>query len=232
MATPDFTAGDVMDSAAALLNDVARSVYTYAAQLPYLNLASQELQELFEHNEIPVTTEKSSEITVAADETEITFDVAPLLPEDLIEPQELWEKFDGDTTQFTPMTRVTQLPEYLEGQPTSQRIYWAWNDQKIKLFEATGITIIKIDYIKALFTEIVDENQNIGVINAKTFLEFRTAGLCARYIGENPTRADQLDNSASLAMDRALGIGAKTRQSIITRRRPFRASYKTRGFAF
>ena len=232
MATPDFTAGAVMTAVAALLNDTAQQTYTNAVQLPYLNIASQELQELFEQNEIPVTTETSDEITVEATETAIRFNSPPLLPTDLVEPQQLWEKWEGDTTQYTPMTRVTQLPEYLEGQPTSQRIYWAWNSQEIRLFEATTRTIIKIDYIKALFVQITDPEQTIGVINGRSFLEFRTAGLCARYIGENPTRADQLDNSASLAMDRVLGIGAKTRQAIITRRRPFRASYKTRGFAF
>src|SRR3954471_15245274 len=114
MATPDFTAGAVMNASAALLNDVARAVYTYAVQLPYINMAARELQQIFQQNEMPVTTATSVEIAVAAGQTAIVFGGVlpiPAMPTDLVEIQGLWEKNDGSSQQFTPMTRLNQLPE-------------------------------------------------------------------------------------------------------------------------
>jgi hypothetical protein len=62
-----LTSGTVMNQAAALLNDPSRTVYTYPVQIPYLNQALQELQELFELNNIPVTdTVTSTPIEVPA----------------------------------------------------------------------------------------------------------------------------------------------------------------------
>ena len=49
------------------------------------------------------------------------------------------------------------------------------------------------------------------------------------FIGENETRAMVLDAQAERAMDRLLGINNKGRQQIMTRHRPFRASWKARG---
>jgi hypothetical protein len=34
--TADLTAGTVMDAAAALMNDAAKSIYPYATQVPYM----------------------------------------------------------------------------------------------------------------------------------------------------------------------------------------------------
>lgn len=233
MATPDFTAGAVMNASAALLNDVARAVYTYAVQLPYINMAARELQQIYQQNEMPVTTATSVEIAVAAGQTAIVFGgvlPVPAMPTDLVEIQALWEKNDGSSQQFSPMTRLNQLPESIDGIVTGMFIYWAWNGQEVKLPEANVANVVKMDYIKALFTTILDENQNIGIINAQSFLEYRTAGLCAKYIGENPTRSQELNGDAGLAMDRLLALGSKSRQAINVRRRPFRSSYKTRGY--
>jgi len=52
--------------------------------------------------------------------------------------------------------------------------------------------------------------------------------LMASNIAENPTRAQELNGDAIRSIDRALGITIKGRQSQVTRRRPFRAGYKSR----
>jgi hypothetical protein len=72
-------------------------------------------------------------------------------------------------------------------------------------------------------------NVNLPFTNITTYLEFKTAALCAMFIAENPTRAMTLNSEASLSLDRALGIPVKGEQSIVVRRRPFRYSYKHRG---
>lgn len=232
MATPDLTAGQVMDQAAALLNDVAKSQYTYAIQIPYLNMALGELQELFELNEVPVTaTVTSNPMVVPAGTTEITFTAVAglVLPSDLIEPSVLWERQHG-VDPYVPMGKVDFLPRYMEGVQLNQFIWFTWQSQAIRFLAANQDNDIKMDYIKNLFATVTASGDQLNVINAKSFLQYRTAGLCARFVGENPTRATELDNDAGLALDRVVGIGSKGRQAIITRHRPFRASYKRRSY--
>lgn len=223
-----------MDASAALMNDAAKTQYTYAAQLPYLRIAIKELQEVFEQNNIPVTNESSpAVIQVDAGVTEIGFvgvTSAPNLPSDLVDIQRLWYS-PRDQELWLPMTKRNFLPHYLEGQEISPLSYYTWQGQKIEILPSTTDNDIKLDYIKSLFpTSIVDQNTNIGIINAQTFLEYRTGALCAQFIGENKSRADELNVFASMAMDRATGIGTKGAQAIPIRRRPFRANYKRRGY--
>lgn len=223
-----------MQSSAALLNDKNRSVYTYADQIPYLNIALHELQEHFELNNIPATDQLSSVIQVDANVSAIRFNAAgtgadPKLPDDLIEPQKLWERA-RNTNPFVPMTKVDGLPQSMVGTEISQFQIYVWEANEIRFFAANSDNDIKLEYIRNLFINAVDENSLINVVNGQTFLEYRTAALCAWFIGENKSRSDELNVFAGLAIDRSTGIGTKGRQSTTTRRRPFRSSYKRRTF--
>lgn len=232
MAASDLLAGTVMDISASLMNDTARSVYTYAAQIPYLQLALQELQEIFQLHNVPVTENVSAVIPMTAGDTEIIYNGGvgvPTLPSDMVEPAQLWETGSGQG-QYIPMTKRQYLPHYLQGVEINQFQFYTWQTQKIKVLPATANIDIKIDYIRELFsTPIVNESSIINVINAKTFLEFRTAGLCAEFIERNQTSADSLNGYAILGLERATGISVKGTQNIMTRRRPFRAGYKRGG---
>lgn len=221
-----MTAGDVMDRAAALLNDIAKSVYSYTVQIPYLNAAMDELQETFEQNNIPATNEVSAVLAVPANTLVLTFSSSPAIPADLIEPRTLHERLNGTTDEFNEMTKMEFVPK--SQVLTSNLGVWDWRDQEIHFVGANTIRDVKIDYIKQIFAPVTASTDVIALINSKSFLAYRTAGLCARYIGENETRADILDGFAVLAMDRVLGINVKGGQAIFTRRRPFRAGYRTR----
>lgn len=224
-----LTAGTVMNKAAQLLNDYAKSTYSYTAQIPYLQTAMQELQEYYELHSLSITEETSAVIPVDAGVIEIAYDVAPLpeLPDDMIEPQQLWERTRG-IDPFIPMAKVDYLPHYLEGTSISQFLIYVWQSQKIKLLPANQNNDIKIDYIRQLFTEISSQDSVINVANARTFLEFRTAGLIAEFIERDEPVANKFNGYASQAIDRATGISVKGKQSIMTRRRPFRGGYKRR----
>jgi hypothetical protein len=218
-----MTAAEVMDLvASACLNDSAKSQFTYAVQIPFLNTAINELQEVFEQHNIPATNKTSAPVTVPAGATTI------LTPPDLIEIQGLWERLSGTTNDYTEMTRKEYLPK--SQVQTTALVYYSWNGQVFEFIGATTIRQVRIDYIKTLFTPVLAATDSIDLINCKTFLQYRTAGLCARFIGENPERAESLDAFAVLAIDRALGIGVKGTQQIATRRRPFRSGYKRRGY--
>lgn len=229
MSSVSTTAGDVFLKAAALLNDQAQAVYTNTVQTPYLNIALDELQETFELNNIPVTNKVSAVIQVDAGVVSIGFATTPPLPSDLIEIQYVWQRV-RDTNPWVGLApRTDFLPEYMEGVETPYFLWWAWIDQHILLQAANGDNDLKLDYIKSVFTPVTSASDILGVINCATFLEYRTAALCAEFIGENKTRADSLNSGAILALDRSLGISTKGTQSILTRRRPFRQSYKNRG---
>lgn len=232
MSAADLIAGTVMDASASLLNDTAKVVYTYAAQIPYLRMSLDELREYFQLHSIPMTEDTSAVIPIPVGVDKIVYNGVgvPTLPNDFVEPNQLWES-DTNTPNdsFIPMTRRDYLPHYLEGVQTSQFIFYVWQSQEIRFLPANRINYIKIDYIRELFQFVLDENSQINVVNAKTFLAYRTAALCAEFIERNLTSANGLNAYGGLALDRATGIGVKGKQSIMTRRRAFRGAYKRGG---
>ena len=232
-----LAATTVMDNAAVLLNDAAKSIYPYTTQIPYLNMALNELKELFELNNVPVTDTVSTALTVLQGRTEMGFaPTVPLaidyLPSDLIEPKVVWER-EYNVEPYVPMTKVDFLPRWQEGVLINQFIWYTWQSQEIRFLAANQDNQLKFDYIRDLFALVTAANYttyNIPVINAQSFLQYRSAGLMAQFVAENPTRAQELNGDAGLGMDRALGISAKGRQAITVRHRPFRAGYKNRSY--
>lgn len=236
MSATSLTAAEVMDSSASLMNDTLKTVYTYTAQIPYLNMALKELQEHFELNNISVTSQTSTPITITTGTTAITpFDgegtgAAPHYPQDLVEIQGIYERLAGTTNPFIPLVKREFFPHSLDDLRTESLMYWIWEDQIIKFLGATTDREVKIDYIKTLFPRITNQAAVIGVMNVETFLFYRTAALCTRFIGENPDRSEELNTYAQMSLDRVTGIGIKSKQAITTRRKPFMAAYKRRSF--
>lgn len=227
------TPAAIIDMAASLMNDTAQTVYTDAACLPYLNMALNELQEIYQQNNVPITNDVSAVITLPAGTTSLAIGgVAPALPSDLIEIRNLWESGTG-LENYTPVVKREFLPLYDSSIILNQFGIYAWVEQQLKLPSATAIIDLKVDYIKSIFATpilIASIANDLPVVNALSFLGYKTAALCAMFIGENPTRAQLLDSLAIAALDRTLGISTKGKQSIVTRRRPFRTGFKLRGY--
>lgn len=233
-----MTYDGVIEASGALLNDPELEEYTYAVQYPYLNIALSELQEIFELNGIPVTQKSSSVINVPSGITEVTFEPdipvpgTDYLPEDLVEINEVFESPE-DQANWTHVTRKDYLTaDIIAGNTeTSYFRVWAWQDQAIKLLAANQDNDLMLNYIKSIFPVIDADNsfEEVTILNTTSFLIYRNAGLCAEYLAENPTRAQTLNQNASMALDRTLGISTKGKQAIIYRRRPFRAAWKRRG---
>jgi hypothetical protein len=236
MSTTSLTASMVMDKSASLMNDTAKTVYTYAAQLPYLQMALDELQENFELNNIPVTNVTSIAIIVNAGVMfigpvdGIGASAPPNYPDNVVEFQQLWERLADSSEPYIPIRQVEFLPHNLDDLPTSELQYWAFVNQRILFIPSSTNRQIKIDYIGKIFPNNINENTLIGLINVRSFLQYRTAALCSQFIGENASRAEELNNFAQMAMDRSVGISVKGSQSQSARRRPFMASYKRRTF--
>ncbi len=226
---------EIITTVAGLMNDSSQSLYTNAVCLPFLNLSLDELQELYEYNNIPVTNETSAAITIKAGINRIGFDTTPALPSNLIEIQQLWESPVG-LNQWSEVIKKEFIPHYLQDNTTiSQFLIWNLEEGRIKLIAANQDNDLKIDYVGSIFNTpilIKDIDVNLPFINIKTYLEYKTAALCAMFIAENESRAIALDSLTGTALTRALGIPIKGMQSIVTRRRPFRHSSKNRGVSY
>jgi hypothetical protein len=224
---------EIISSVSSLMNDTAQTSYNNEAVLPYLNMALRDLQEIFELNNVATTNATSTSINVPAGTTTVRFalpnqvEALPALPVDLIDIQQLWESGEG-LNNWIPMKRVEFLPHFLANVQVNQFLYWAWIDQEIRLPEANADIDLRIDYIKSMFQTITDATIEVQLPfrNIYSYLQYRTAALCSQYIGENETRSTALMNDALIALERATGISVKGKQSITTRRRPFRQSWK------
>lgn len=231
MAISTYT--QVLSDVAALMNDSARDQYTDTSLLPYLNMAMRELEEIYELNNIPSSNETSAKLDVPANTAIIAFSgTTPVLPADLIEIRELWCSSDGQNK----WTRINKR-EYLTGDSLSSGStiqffnVWAWMEQEIRLIASSVALDLKIDYIRYLFARLslADLSQNLSVLNSHNTLMYRTAGLASEFIAENKTRAEDLNSNAITSLNVNLGISTKSKQAMIFRRRPFRASWKRRG---
>lgn len=219
----------ILNTSRAVLNDQEDAVYHDSVLLAYLNMALAELEEIFELNSIPSTNLSSAVINIPAGVDRIGFDTVPELPLDLIEIQQLWESLEGQNV-WVPVTKRNYLTSSLGNSPVALFGVWAWMNQGIHLLESNQDNDLKIDYISSLFAELTIGNLNNRnvILNTDTFLSYRTAGLASEFIDENITRADKLNIFGGIAIERSLGISIKGKQSITTRRRPFRAAWKSR----
>jgi hypothetical protein len=226
---------EIITAVAGLMNDSQQAVYDNTACLSFFNLALDELQEIYELNGIPVSNETSTAIKIPTGVKQLGFDTIPALPSDLVEIQQLWESTSG-LNKWIRVDKREFLPNYLQdGTTISQFLVWAWIHGRVNLVAANADIDLKIDYIANLFNTpilIKDINVNLPFTNVKTYLEYKTAALCAMFIAENESRALALDSLTGTALSRALGIPIKGMQSIVTRRRPFRSSLKRRGLSY
>jgi hypothetical protein len=217
-----INAGQVMDTVAPLLNDPDKTDYTYITMLPYLNLAIGELNELLEESNVGVTNEVSPVYIVRAGNNILTNP-----PHDMIEIQEIGERQLGDKGPFIPLPRR----EFLDSLPVSNSLsFWTWSRQEIKFNAANTDREVQLKYTRRPFWGAQNDKSIIGTVSAHMFLTYKTAALCAQFVGENETRAAILQAQAERAFERILGISNKGKQQIMTRHRPFRAGYKAGGY--
>lgn|SRR5262245_44330319 len=213
----------------ALMNDNDGAVYTPTVVMPYLNMAYDELQEIFEVNQMPVTAETSALIEVPIGTVKINpYPTEPFYPQNLVEVQRVWERLFGSTESYIPVTRLDSLPLY-DVSPMSYLGVFSWNGY-INFLGAQTAREVKIEYIKTLFDQELIYLGWIPQNGVEPYMYFKTAAFCSMFVGENETRAAALSMESNNALDRELGIGTKSRQQIVTRRRPFQASYRNRGW--
>jgi len=217
----------IFDGSRALLNDQQNAVFTNAVQLEYFKIAYEEIRQDCEDHNIPITNKTTTAIYIPQGTKDIGGPTGPALPNDLVEVLECWEVPANTNNNYMLMRRLNFLPKTVI--LTSYLEVYTWAEQYVHFLGANTDVNVKLDYVATGMPDITDENSIIKLINAINFLKYKTAALCAMFIGENETRAEVLQQSALAAKDVLLSILVKNSQGIQTRMRPFMAAYKLRG---
>jgi hypothetical protein len=261
MSTTQVTAGQVMDRVANLLNDPNKTDYTYAVQIPYLNMAIEEFSDLMAEANAPLTNLSSFHMAVAPivvpaglnyivypeyEQPGVPSSHWPRYHPDMIEIQEVLERphvqkvapppppvgGQGLWAEDAAYGTYRKLPrkEWCEVLPRTNSLqYWVYEASFIRFNPATIDMEVVINYIYQGVPYVANENSLINMVGSRTYLAYKTAAFCAMFIGENESRAAVLEGEAMKAVDRAIAIGNKGKQQIVTRHRPFRAAWKARG---
>lgn len=197
-------ASSVMDGAAALCNDAAKTLFTYDAQLPYLVIAYGDLCDALLENGLGVVQNQSTNLTVAALATTVVS-----LPSDLLVPLKLWERDSGATDDdWVPMTR--HISPIYRSMTTTLNDWW-WQQQNINFIGATAARTIKIEY-RSLLATLTGENSSIVPLNASQYLTKKTAAYAAYFIGENEERAVTLHDLAEESLRTLISTATKAQQ--------------------
>lgn len=210
---PTLLASDVMDDAAALMNDVAKVLYSYTNQLPYLKLAHEDLVMKLKSNGVPAIDEMSGALTVNA--LAVTLATPP---SDMLVPLALEERAVGEgDDDWVPMERKDWEPTVQ--QDTTLR-YWTWRELEIKFVGATENRQVRVKYRKYL-TSPSGSGSAITMYDARSYLGKRQAMYCARFIGENEERAQFCGGLAEEALHDLLSSAINVQQDKPVRPRPF-----------
>ena len=176
-------ASDVMDSSAALLNDAPRELYTNEVQLPYLQMANEQLSDVLESNGVSIPRKSSTAIVVSPQSTTLP------LPNDFLLPIKLWERGSGETdSDWIGMSERGELVGHVA---TNNISFWSFNNNQVNLVPCTQTREVLMGYERSLGT-LLSENSPIDVNKFRRYLSRKTAELCARFIGMNSTLADEI----------------------------------------
>lgn len=215
------TAGDILALAAARLNDKDQNTYTDDVLFPFLVMAYQELQAECDANGISIVKDILASTDVAEGETTLE------APDDLIAPIALYERAEGSTSE-SDWVKMKQKEWEPNLAPSSSLFYWIWREGEFKFVGATTDREVKIRYLRDL-DALVDDSSNIArVANARLFLQYRTAAMCASDIMKIEKVTNRLEAQADRWLQSTLCVETKNNQGFVTTRRPFGSSRRRR----
>lgn len=215
-----YNADGTISEIQALLNDPYGNTYTNTKCLPYLKRAYEELQSTFHVNEVPALLKRSVPILVTAGATTVT------LPTNLILPIWLEERPSGGSDlDWIPMIPKMWEPNVAQSQ---YLVYWVWRESTIHLLGATADREVRIHFLKSL-SDINDQNSDIAVTNANSFLAAKAASLIARIIKRDRQLAEDLNLEAGAAINRLIALATKGAQLLPVRRMSFGTTRRLMG---
>jgi hypothetical protein len=206
-------ATDVMERSRAVLNDIAKDLYTDDTLLPYLKIANDDLCDELTDNGATVNKEVTADIPLLAGAK------SPVLPADFIVPIEVFEKDKGQTDDYYRF--VWQRDFLPNGVPTKELAVWVWREQTILFTGSILDKSIRVRYYR-LITDIAGVSSPIELTHALNYLAYHSAALASEHIGQNRTKAIDLESVAVQKLNKLLKKEVKQNQARAIRRRPFR----------
>ena len=205
-------ATDVMDRSRAVLNDIAKDLYTDEVLLPYLKIANDDLSDELVDNGSTVQKEVSVDLPLSVGTRN------PILPGDLIVPIEVFEKDQGQDDSYY---RLVHQRDFLHNKmPGTELAEWAWREQAINFIGSTITKQVRVRYYK-LITAITGDNSPIELTHALNYLAYHTAALASEHIGQNRAKAIDLESQAIQKLHKLLKKEVKQNQARPVRRRGF-----------
>jgi len=205
-------ASDVMERSRAVLNDLAKDLYTDAVLQPYLKIANDDLSDEMVDNGATVQKEVTADIPLLAGSKLLA------LPVDMIVPIELFAKNEGQLDMYYyPVYQRDFLPN---GVPTSTLDSWTWREQNINFIGSTTNKVIRVRYYR-LVTELLGPNAPVELTHALNYLAYHTAALAAEHIGQNRAKAIDLESQAIQKLNKLVKKEVKTTHGRPIRRRRF-----------
>lgn len=203
---------DLLKDSAALLNDYNQTLYTSDVLLPFLRRALRELQRESQIYDLPLTAEVSTNILVPGGTKVLA------TPADFLTPLTIFERsVGGSSNDWVPMEKKDDEPD---AELVNDLKFWAFREDEIKLSGCTQDREVRLTYNKSLIV-VNSISASISINDSDDFLMTRTAEHAARFIGENPQRADVLKVEADIFLNKYSVIQNKTNQSRAVRRIPF-----------
>ncbi len=135
------------------------------------------------------------------------------------------ERLLGSTDNYQEMNRADNLESR---QQSDSLRNWEWREEAINFVGATTSRQIRLRYLKSGST-ITSANSTISIIDAELYMTPRTAGLAAKYIGENYERGKELTEEADASVDQIIRRNVKKKQGMPVRRRSFSSYLRKRG---
>lgn len=212
-----YTGNDIADSARAVY--LNRAGISDTAMLPIINEVYVALQQTLIEHGVPVFKTTFAPITVAALADEIADGVgAGTLPTNFVSPIKLFERaVGGSASNWVPMTEKTELPIV---DPTTELLYWSWNEEAIKLVGATVTREVLIRGYK-LLPRLATMSDPILIAFARSYIIAATAAQAALTVSHNPSLSDKINVIADKMLVAIISRYVKKDQSLPVRRRGF-----------
>jgi len=212
---------NVVDEAAAMLNDAGLISWTKERLILHGFQAHRQLQVELALNGLPIIKQISAIITVAVGDT----DLGSNQPANLLEPKTLWERAAGTQDTFVLMQEKGWEPELPQ---SSSLNYWNWRGDIIRFIGATTAREVKIRYLGGIEVPTQDED-SLGFLFAENYLIPETAALAAGSLGNKATY-EAMHIVATMNLEKVIAFNIKGQQALPVRRRPYRSSGRLRRF--
>ena len=211
-------ASEVMDEAAALMNDSSKFTWGYTELLPYLRRAYATMELHFMLNGVRELKEVSAIMPVLAGSTLI------VPPNDFVQPIDIEERAVGSNDSFMRMNEM----EWGGDIKTDDIQFWVFREGEININSPRTDREIRLRYRKSFIT-ITSENSNISVVLSKPYLSAKTAANASAFGASNAERAAILNAEANDCLTMLINSEIRNQQGIKFRRKPYGSRRRMRG---